>query len=48
MATYTKFQQFAEVLFAMKLADPWTGTMGKLSEMYPKQVVRYGSYRRAI
>ena len=28
------------------IADPWTGTMGKLSEMYPKQVIRYGSYRR--
>jgi len=30
------------------IADPWTGTMGKLSEMYPKQVIRYGSYRRAL
>ena len=30
------------------IADPWTGTMGKLSEMYPKQVIRYGSYRRQI
>lgn len=29
------------------IADPWTGTMGKLSEMYPKAVIRYGSYRRA-
>ena len=28
------------------IADPWTGTMGKLSEMYPRAVVRYGSYRR--
>jgi GH25 family lysozyme M1 (1,4-beta-N-acetylmuramidase) len=28
------------------IADPWTGTMGKLSEMYPKPVLRYGSYRR--
>ena len=28
------------------IADPWTGTMGKLSETYPKQVIRYGSYRR--
>ena len=28
------------------IADPWTGTIGKLSEMYPKQVIRYGSYRR--
>ena len=28
------------------IADPWTGTMGKLSEMYPKSVIRYGSYRR--
>ena len=27
------------------IADPWTGTMGRLSEMYPKQVIRYGSYR---
>lgn len=27
-------------------ADPWTGTIGKLSEMYPKSVIRYGSYRR--
>ena len=47
MANYTKFQQFVEVLFAMKLADPWTGTMGKLSKMYPKAVIRYGSYSRA-
>ena len=31
------------------IADPWTGTIGKLSEMYPKQVIRYGSYsRRAL
>ena len=30
------------------IADPWTGTMGKLSEMYPKSVIRYGSYRRAL
>ena len=29
------------------IADPWTGTMGKLSEMYPKAVIRYGSYSRA-
>ena len=29
------------------IADPWTGTIGKLSEMYPKSVIRYGSYRRA-
>ena len=28
------------------IADPWTGTIGKLSEMYPKQVIRYGSYSR--
>ena len=28
------------------IADPWTGTMGKLSEMYPKNVIRFGSYRR--
>ena len=28
------------------IADPWTGTIGKLSEMYPRAVVRYGSYRR--
>ncbi len=28
------------------IADPWTGTIGKLSEMYPKAVIRYGSYRR--
>ena len=28
------------------IADPWTGTMGKLSEMYPKSVIRYGSYIR--
>lgn len=28
------------------IADPWTGTIGKLSEMYPKSVIRYGSYRR--
>ena len=28
------------------IADPWTGTMGKLSEMYPKNVIRYGSYSR--
>ena len=28
------------------IADPWTGTMGKLSEMYPKSVIRYGSYSR--
>ena len=25
---------------------PWTGTIGKLSEMYPKSVIRYGSYSR--
>ena len=31
------------------IADPWTGTIGKLSEMYPKSVIRYGSYsRRAL
>ena len=30
------------------IADPWTGTIGKLSEMYNKQVIRYGSYRRAL
>jgi len=28
------------------IADPWTGTIGKLSEMYPKAVIRYGSYSR--
>jgi GH25 family lysozyme M1 (1,4-beta-N-acetylmuramidase) len=28
------------------IADPWTGTIGKLSEMYPKSVIRYGSYSR--
>ena len=28
------------------IADPWTGTIGKLSEMYPKSVIRYGSYHR--
>ena len=28
------------------IADPWTGAMGKLSEMYPKNVIRFGSYRR--
>lgn len=28
------------------IADPWTGTMGRLSEMYPKSVIRYGSYRK--
>jgi GH25 family lysozyme M1 (1,4-beta-N-acetylmuramidase) len=28
------------------IADPWTGTIGKLSEMYPKSVIRYGSYKR--
>ena len=28
------------------IADPWTGTMGRLSEMYPKRVIRYGSYKR--
>lgn len=28
------------------IADPWTGTIGTLSEMYPKPVLRYGSYRR--
>jgi len=26
------------------IADPWTGTIGRLSEMYPKPVLRYGSY----
>jgi GH25 family lysozyme M1 (1,4-beta-N-acetylmuramidase) len=30
------------------IADPWTGTMGRLSEMYPKAVIRYGSYSRRI
>jgi len=30
------------------IADPWTGTMGRLSEMYPKAAIRYGSYRRAL
>ena len=30
------------------IADPWTGMIGKLSEMYPKSVIRYGSYRRAL
>jgi GH25 family lysozyme M1 (1,4-beta-N-acetylmuramidase) len=29
------------------IADPWTGTIGRLSEMYPKSVIRYGSYRRS-
>ena len=28
------------------IADPWTGTIGKLSEMYPKAVIRFGSYSR--
>ena len=28
------------------IADPWTGTIGKLSEIYPKNVIRYGSYKR--
>jgi lysozyme len=28
------------------IADPWTGTIGLLSEMYPKSVIRYGSYSR--
>ena len=28
------------------IADPWTGMIGKLSEMYPKSVIRYGSYIR--
>ena len=28
------------------IADPWTGTIGQLSQMYPKQVIRYGSYSR--
>jgi len=28
------------------IADPWTGTIGKLSEMYPRSVIRYGSYSR--
>lgn len=28
------------------IADPWTGTIGKLSEMYPKAVIRYGTYSR--
>lgn len=37
-----------KVLFGrVIIADPWTGTIGKLSEEYPKQVIRYGSYRRA-
>ena len=30
------------------IADPWTGTIGKLSEMYPKQVIRFGTYSRRI
>jgi len=30
------------------IADPWTGTIGKLSEMYPKSVIRYGSYRKQV
>ena len=30
------------------IADPWTGTIGKLSEMYPKSVIRYGSYRKQM
>lgn len=30
------------------IADPWTGSIGKLSEMYPKAVIRYGSYRRNV
>ena len=30
------------------IADPWTGAIGKLSEMYGKSVIRYGSYRRAV
>ena len=30
------------------IADPWTGTIGKLSEMYPKAVIRYGSYTRRL
>jgi len=30
------------------IADPWTGGIGLLSEMYPKQVIRFGSYRRQI
>lgn len=28
------------------IADPWTGTIGLLSEMYSKRVIRYGSYKR--
>jgi hypothetical protein len=28
------------------IADPWTGTMGRLSDIYPKQVIRFGSYSR--
>ena len=28
------------------IADPWTGGVGKLSEMYPRSVIRYGSYSR--
>jgi len=28
------------------IADPWTGTMGRLADMYPKNVIRIGSYRR--
>lgn len=28
------------------IADPWTGTMGYLFDMYPKHVIRFGSYRR--
>lgn len=29
------------------IADPWTGAMGKLSDMYPKSVIRFGSYSRS-
>ena len=28
------------------IADPWTGAIGRLSELYPKPVLRYGSYGR--
>jgi GH25 family lysozyme M1 (1,4-beta-N-acetylmuramidase) len=30
------------------IADPWTGTMGNLANMYPKPINRFGSYRRVI
>jgi len=25
---------------------PWTGTMGRLTDIYSKPVIRFGSYRR--